>query len=240
MRPRQLFLLLILLLPLACAAKDLRIAVGSTLPPYFIIKDDSGIEMDIIREAMNRAGYTVSPIYLPFGEHVDALRSGEADCASTISEHWGLHAYLSDVMISYQNYAISLAKNHLNIARIEDLKGKSIIAFPNAHNLLGKEYAAAVAGNLNYHEWGNQLLQVNDLYLGRTQVIIADYRIFAYYTKKLAHKEHARQPVVYHHLFPKSDYRLACSDKQVIDDFNKALRSLRAGDLYSRIIAKYQ
>jgi polar amino acid transport system substrate-binding protein len=240
MRPRQLSLLLILLLPLACAAKDLRIAVGSTLPPYFIIKDDSGIEMDIIREAMSKAGYTISPIYLPFGEHVDALRRGEVDCASTISEHWGLQAYLSDVMISYQNYAISLAKDHLNISRIKDLKGKSIIAFPNAHNILGKEYAAAVAGSSHYAEWGNQLLQANNLYLGRTQVIISDYRIFAYYTKKLAHKEYAQQPVVYHNLFPKSDYRLACSDKQVIDDFNKALRSLRAGNLYSRIIAKYQ
>ncbi len=223
-----------------CAATEIRVAVGSTLPPYFILADDSGIEMDIIRAAMAEGGRTMIPMYLEYGTMEEALQQGLVDCVSTINERSGARAHYSDVVISYQNYAITLAQSRLKIDKVADLKGKAIIAFPNAHKVLGAEYAAAVADNPYYWERGNQLLQTGNLFLGRTQVLIGDFRIFNHYGKKLASRSQAQQPVVFHDLFPKTDYKIACNDQRIIDDFNRGLRWVRNSGLYDKIVAKYQ
>jgi len=48
-----------------------------------------------------------------------------------------------------------------------------------------------------------------------------------------------KQAVVYHSLFPKTEYKVAFKDKSVMDDFNLGLKQIKASGLYDKIIAKY-
>ena len=93
---------------LLVVAKELKPAVSVALPPYFIQETETGMELEIIQEALKLSGHTIKPVFLPFARVTLAMENGKVDCASTINENSGVKAHYSDNHIVYQNFAISL------------------------------------------------------------------------------------------------------------------------------------
>lgn len=236
--------LLLLFLFLLCSsdsvyAKELKMAVGLALPPYFIQETDSGMELDIIRAALKAKGYSVTPVYLPFSRVTKHMADGKVDCASTINEKSGVKAFYSDSHIFYQNFAVSLKSKNLTINTLNDLKNKKIVSFQNAKKYLGEEFAAMAENNPDYQEKANQEIQNWLLFKNRTEVVVGDINIFKYYTKKVADRVDTTQEVVYHNLFPKTDYKVAFKDKSIMDDFNMGLKQIKQSGAYQKIINRY-
>ncbi len=220
-------------------AADLKIGVGNTLPPYFILENNKGIEMEIIQEALMTKGHTATPVYLPFARIPLYMRQGKVDCTSPINEASNIKAHFSDVHITYQNYAISLVSSNLSIKNITDLRNKSVLAFQDATKYLGQELQGMAKTNPLYREEADQLDQASQLFNKHTEVIIADGNIFKYFSRQLINEIDAPQGTVYHRLFPATTYKVAFNDEAIMKDFNAGLKQIKASGLYDKIFSRY-
>lgn len=223
----------------AASAEDLRIGVGLSKPPYVIQENNKGVELDIVRRALELAGYTMKPQYMPLLRIPHELNGGAIDGGIHIRAHLLIDGFFSEEVIFYRNYAISLAENDLKIDSFEDLAGKTIISFQNARKFLGQEFANAVKESQNYAEIANQELQVRMLAAGRAQVAVGDFRIFLHFARKFEEKFGITLNLRFHPLFAPTPYRAAFRSRQVRDDFDKGLQQLRDSGEYETIMDSY-
>ena len=233
---RLIFVFLILSVAVSVNAKDITLVAGLSLPPYIIQETNNGMEYDIIKESLAKKGHTLHMKYVPFVRV--AVDYKKYDGAVTINESSGIKGNYSDVVITYQNYAISLKKNGIKIDSVKDLKDKEVVAFQNATKYLGTEYAETVKNNSKYSEQGKQILQVKVLYSERADAIVSDINIFKFYKKKVTDIDTSSE-VVFHEIFPGVDYKAIFNDASVRDEFNAGLNELKQSGRYEEIIKSY-
>jgi polar amino acid transport system substrate-binding protein len=238
---RLCLLALALLLASALFAED--ISFGFRLvPPYVMVDKDgaySGIEYDIIVAALAAKGYTVKPSNYPLARLVNTITTKGIQGAAPILPSHNTGAALSDSYISYNNVALALKKRGLAIKTVADLKGLPVMAFQTAKNVLGPDFAAAMEGNAKYVEEGQQVLQIRSLFGGRTDVVIGESRILAWYIKAPETDVDATTPVQEFRIFPPTNYCAAFIDPKVAAAFNEGLKAIKANGSYDKIIAKY-
>jgi len=221
------------------AGKELKVAVGLALPPYIIQETGVGIEVDILKQALADAGYTVKLIFVPMARIKVALSDGTADAALTITEASGVtSAFYSDSHVSYKNAVITLKSRALKIAGIPDLAKLDLVAFQDALLYLSADYAAMAKGNAKYSELADQQSQVKMLFAGRTDAIIMDINIYKYF-KKMIKDIDVSQDVVIHEIFAPSNYKIGFKEKAVCDLFNAGLKKLKSSGKYESIISAY-
>jgi polar amino acid transport system substrate-binding protein len=239
MKNKLMFLCIISIFSFSVMAKEIKIAVGLSLPPYIIKGSDTGIEVDIVREALKYSGHTIKLVYLPFARAKSAIADGAAEAAMTINESSGAKGHYSETHISYRNGAVTLAKNGFKINSVADLKGKKAIGFMNAHKYLGADFAAFAKGNKKYSEKNKQEVQDKMLYAGKIDAAIGDINIFKFFAKKVAGKVDTTQKITFHPIFPPTPYKVLFKDSKLKDDFNKGLNKLKAAGKIEAIFAKY-
>ena len=220
-------------------AKEIKVAIGLTLPPYVLSETNTGIEYDIVKEALALKGHTIVPKYTPFARVVVDMRDGKVDAAITVNESANLgNVHFTDSHIFYQNVAVSLKKNGYNIEKISDLSKHSIIAFQNATKYLGDEFKKMAKGNGGYRELASQENQVALLFKERTQAVVGDINIFKYF-RSLTKLVDTSAQVDIHKIFPKTEYKVAFKDKALVKDFNEGLAQLKASGRYDKIFKQY-
>ncbi len=237
-----IFVLVSFVLALGSAvAAEVRVAVGLALPPYVIEDSNSGIEVDILRQALSYSGNTVKLSYMPFVRVPWSLGKGYADAALTINENSAIKdVCYSDSHISYQNVVVSLKSRNIKVASLHDLSSLNIVAFQNATKYLGEDFAAMAKANSQYVELANQDSQVKMLFSGRTDVVVMDVNIFKYYRKQIQNSgENVGAEFTIHEIFPPTPYRVAFRSKEMCDVFNAGLKKLKAEGKYQPIIEKY-
>jgi polar amino acid transport system substrate-binding protein len=236
------FLLTILAVPVPAQAANLIMAVGRSLPPYVFIDEWRGLEYDVVREALELEGHTITPRFMAYARVIKELESGAVDAAMTMRPDTGVRAHYSDVHVTYRNYAITLAKRNLTIDSPADLGGKTVMAFQNATRYLGAEFKAMAANNPAYREEAKQAIQPTLLYLGRIDVAVADSTIFNWFanTPDVKAKADTSQALRLHPIFEPTDYHVAFRDPALRDSFNRGLRKLRESGQYATIVARYQ
>ena len=224
-------------------AHDVRVAIGQSLQPYVFRDKNSGIEYDIISEALASEGYRMVPVYVPFMRVIVSMRHGEVDAAATMQESTEVKAYYSDTHIVYRNYAMSLERNHYRVDGIDDLANFNVEAFQNATVFLGPRFAAAVAHAKHYGEHADQSEENRMLYVGRTDVVVADINIFKFNDAEIgdlaAHGIKSHDAVAYHEIFPPTPYKVAFASETVRDAFNRGLAKLHKSGEYERIFERY-
>ena len=224
--------------PSFAAPKELRLAVGLAIPPYNIPETESGIELDIVREALKNKGYTIKPEYVPFARVKRALKYKEVDGALTINPDSGIEAFYSDEHIVCENVVISLKENNFKIKDVKGLEGKSILAFQDATLYLGKDFASMAKENRKYREIPKQQLQINLLYSNRVDTVVLDKNIF-YYHRRHNDMVDTSKPIDIWYIFPPTTFSAAFVDEKVRDDFNEGLKQLRKTGRYDEIVKKY-
>jgi polar amino acid transport system substrate-binding protein len=225
---------------LACA-RDVEIAIGSSAPPYVIADEQRGIEYDIVKASLALEGHVMRPNVLPAGRVARALETNEVDAALTQRPEAGSQAHYSDVHIAFANAAITLAARNTKLERVEDLAGKSVVAYHGASSDLGAEFQAAVAGKSGYREEAKRTAQPILLFLDCADVVITDPMIFEWFSRRpeVADKADTSQPIRIHSLLPPTEYRVAFRDPALRDSFNRGLARLRQSGEYARIVARY-
>lgn len=226
-------------------AKELTIGASGSIPPYVIEENNSGLELDILKQALAVKGHSLNIKYLPFARTYHEMKIGKLDGVLNIKEGLLQQVYYSDPVINFQNCAISLERHQFQIIHINDLTTQKVVAFQRASAILGDEFNQMAQANSSYQEKANQLQQVYMLFKGHADVVVMDSNIFKYYLKKaylegkLSDTE-IHQQAVCHKIFPPTEYRFAFAEAQIRDDFNLGLNTLKANGTLAAIHNQYQ
>ncbi len=227
--------------------KTLQFGISMSIPPWVIKDNNTGIELDIIKLALDQERYQIKPNYVPFALAFKLFEAGNLDGVMNAKEGVSSKGYLSDPVVTFQNVAISLAsKNFPEDINMSFLGDKFVAAFQKASQLLGPEFAMMAAENPGYQELAKQSLQINLLFIRNTDFIVMDKSIFGYYWNEAIANQKAsminynyNKAIRFHYLFPPTDYPFLFADEQVRDDFNRGLRRIRANGEYQKILDKY-
>jgi len=223
-------------------AAEVHIVFGQSLAPFADERSGKGLEIDIIRAALQAGGgHSLRISFVPQARVPLALQAGQCDGAATITPDSGVAAAYSDVYIHYQDFLIAPKGLFAQPPVLADLAGLRIVAFQRATQYLGPAFAAMARANPRYKEQADQLSQLRMLFGGQTDVIIAERHIYEHQLQRLRASSFREQPfeVEMFALFDKIPYRVGFRDPALRDDFNKGLALLRAQGLLARIEAAY-
>lgn len=218
---------------------SIEMIAGFVKPPFIIEENGSGLQLDIIRQALSNKGYQVNFLHLPLGRNITAFQRMNADGVITLPndyEHPGMH--MSAPYIVYQNVAVSLAANGFNIGSVNDLSGKSVAAFQHAKKFLGKQYRDTVSYAVSYREIAEQKKQIEMLFLRQAEVIILDLNIFKHFIKTSNDKRFNKAFNV-HYIFDQRHYAAGFRSEKIAKDFDLAVAKMKEDGSYQEILDNY-
>ncbi len=239
-----LLLLLSIAITLPAGAADVRMAFGDNLPPYILVSSSSGIEVDIVREALAYRGHVLKPVFMPMGRIPVAFVAGKVDAIMMdVGQDMGpAGGVYGEAPVVYDNVMYTLARRRLSLKQPDDLRKLYVMSFVGAANRY-PEWMGKLENTQFYVERNNQAVQPQLLALGRYDVVVSDRTIFTYYLKQQQEADSSfRMPAVDEHLLPAPDaraYRPVFRDAAVRDDFNAGLAWLRKSGRYGAIYHHY-
>ena len=242
--PFRLGLLLLLChATIPCWSAEVVMAFGEKIPPYCFPESNSGIELDVIGEALAYRGHTLKPVYYPLARVPVSFRQGKVAAAMTDlgQDLSDCGAFYGDSAVVYDNVLITLKSNKLKLIKPEDLAGLRIVAFQGAVNRYPEWLAQAQRDNL-YFEQNNQELQVLGLNKQRYEVVLSDRSIYRYFELQLERTTLFHAKDVEMHEFVKvnpQDYRPLFRNAQIRDDFNAGLKHLKETGRFQAIYDSY-
>jgi polar amino acid transport system substrate-binding protein len=209
--------------PFVRAADSVKtLTIGSPLhsPPFVHEGEGRGIEMDLMSSVFKKMGYGIVWRHLPPKRIRHQVIQREVHAGIRAQPSAGDKLYYSKPYIHFQNVAISLDPK-VQVKSIQDLSQYSVVAFQNAKDVLGADYAKAVSKCSVYMEMANQAKQIETLFRQRSQVIILEKQIFNHFREQLDHKGEVK----FFEIFPSTPYSAVFYDKTLRDAFDKALQS---------------
>jgi len=238
----RIYVLILACLALPVRAVEVSMAFGEKIPPFCFPQTNSGIELEVIGEALAYKGHTLKPHYFPFARVPVAFIAGLVDASMTDLGHDMTKAggYYGDPAVIYDNVFITLKSRHLHIEKPADLKGLTVISFQGAVNRY-PEWLGPLKQAGGYFEENDQSLQVKTLMRGHYDVVLSDRNIFKYFSLTLS-KEGFPIQEIEEHAFTKvnpMDYRPIFRSKEVRDDFNEGLKHLKQSGRYQQIYDTY-
>lgn len=227
--------------------KLLDIGISFAIPPWVIAENNTGIELDILKEAFKLSGYRIKPNYLSFALSYSLFEAGKLDGILNVTTASVKRGFFSEPVVTFQNVAISLKeKNFPAEIDLEYLSEKSVVAFQKASILLGEEFGQAMSGNLRYQEVAKQNLQINLLMIRDIDFIIMEKNIFGYYWQQAQSDPHLiraksklNRPVQIHYLFNPTEYRFVFATEKIRDAFNNGLKTIKENGIYDEIFGRY-
>lgn len=222
---------------------EVSMAFGEKIPPFCFPETNSGIELEVIGQALAYRGHVLKPQYFPFARIPPSFTSGVVDAAMTDlgQDLTAAGGYYGDPAVIYDNVFITLKEKKITIKKPGDLNGLTVISFQGAANRY-PAWLDPVKKAGNYFEKNDQALQILTLDKGRYDVVLSDRNIFKYFTLKLKKEEGFVPKPTVEHSFVKlnpMDYRPVFRDKTVRDDFNAGLKHLKETGRYQAIYDKY-
>jgi len=238
-------LVIIILLSNIIMAQGQKIVMsfGENIPPYTFPETNSGLEVEVIREALAFKGHVLIPEYYPLARVPLAFKDKWVDAATTdlgedLRKFGGHYAQPA---VWFDNVFITLKENNVSIKTPKDLKKLSVLSFQGAIKRYPK-WLNDVAKEGNYYEQNNQEAQVLSLDKKRVEVILSDSKIFKYFTLKLKKEKKFTLKEVEEHHFVKldiMDYRPIFRDEKIRDHFNEGLKHIKIMGKYDEIFNKY-
>lgn len=218
------------------ARTELTVLVGLDKPPYIILSDDSGYELDLLKLVISKMGFDAVFLHVPNARIRDVMLEGDADIATLQKSGADLSLYYSQPYIRYQNIAASLAGKGLQLTHMDQLKPYTVVAFQNARTLLGVEYKQLADQIVNYQEVANQSQQLQMLLLERCDVLVMDRNIFFHYAKQAGR---SMQFFDLAPVFQPSLYSAAFKNERLKRKFDKALAEVQQEPIFTQLQLQY-
>lgn len=223
--------------PQAANARVVRVATHADVVPLYMPDGRSGLEYDILHEALALEGLELYMEVLPVGRLVPALVEGRVDAITPYSDGEVAVGYLSDSHLSLHTVAVSHADYQYTITTVGDLTAHAVTGFAGASRLLGSDFAAMAAANSRYTEQGDQRAQVCSFFARRDRVIVLEQTVFAYYAQTGCNPD--REAYTVHPVFVPDVVGVVFADHCLRDRFNAGLEKLRRSGRYAAIMRHY-
>ncbi|MGY5452452.1 hypothetical protein ACVFI8_16145 [Agarivorans sp. MS3-6] len=130
--------------PSSAVAKGVTLATSQSTPTFIIKSSVSGIQLDIIQQAIENYSYKINEL-INSKCRVERMIILSAVDAIVSSPNNGEHAYLSEPVIFYQNIAISVNNRQLAIDNISALSQFKLMGCQNTKTFLGNVQAKVAA-----------------------------------------------------------------------------------------------
>ena len=220
-------------------SKELVLVAGLAKPPYVIPEQDTGFEVDLMRDVLASLGHNISMLYVPYGRTYETMKKVKADIGLTLSESHGVKSeILSIPYVTYQNVAVSLLDNSIKLDKMSELQTHTVVAFQNAQKVLGQVFAQATEISPLYIELPEQRKQVELLLSHKVDVVVMDINIFNYFAKSISGSSQADKVQV-HRLFTPNHYSAVIQDPVLRASFNQAFSKYILTAEYDKLLAKY-
>lgn len=219
----------------------LKFGVPSNIAPFVMPDRDSGLLVDLFREALATQGVGAEFVYVPMNRSEEALRSGWVDVAGASKSATPAVGVTSRWPVAYfRNVAMTLRVRIPRMNGIEELSHYRVNAFKGASVALGGVYQEATADNPAYRETINMPSAL--LMLGQLDVIVSQPDIFRYYLLRQAKFSRADDSAVaYHDILGRGvDYWFQFRTLEQRELFEKALASLYRSGGADRIFERYK
>ncbi|OOE80040.1 hypothetical protein BZG72_12810 [Salinivibrio sp. PR6] len=228
--------------PIMVTAETLTIAYGKSKPPFVTKSCDDGIEVDLAREAFQRANYKIEEFCMVNRRMIYSYVNGTIDAGVSVpNDEKGM--FYTEVFSSFENLVVTRTSDYIIIDSIADLGHISSVAWNNAQAVLGDEFAEVVRNNPKYREHVSQIAQVKMFLSGRVDAIIIDKNIFLWLTNKLIESgelSNINTTFTYHRIFSETvNYYIGFSNEKHAKKINDALQSMRRDGTYQEIIDSY-
>lgn len=223
----------------------LKVGVSFSIPPWVIRDSNSGIELDILREALESEGFSIKPVYVPFSRAYELFDQAQLDIVINAKRQMTGTGYLSEPVVRFQNVAISLAsKGFPEQFDLSFMGDKSVVAFQKASQLLGNGFGNVMRSNPYYEEVARQYLQLNLLFIREVDFIVMDKSIFGYFwndaMKMSLNKPSYSKEIRFHSVFPPSAYSFLFHNEGLRDVFDDALDRMKMDGSYKAIFERYR
>ena len=105
-----LFILAGLASPAASAKEPLVFGISFSIPPWVMRENDSGLKLDLIRAALDHTEYRFVPKYVSHARSHEMFSAGAVGAVLSGQKAVLENGFLSEPVVNFQNYAISLKK----------------------------------------------------------------------------------------------------------------------------------
>lgn len=230
---KQLILLLSLLSVLAQAA-PIKVGLHDSAPWAYRDAQGAitGVDYDIVKAILQREGidaefelYSYNRLLKLFSEH-------KLDIASPVAVPYP-GAFYSQPYFAVQDVVVSKGNKQLSITTLNDLTDKTIVAYQQASEVLGPDFAATIK-KAYYLEEADRQKQFELLMNDRVQLVVGDARVLAFY----AEKTYGRGSIHIHRIFPSVDYPAAFWSAELQAKFNSGLLHLTESGEFQKLHAK--
>ena len=222
-------------------AAEVTMTFGDSTPPYAFSETGTGLEVDIVREALAHRGHSLVPSFVPAARVERQFKQGLVDAASkdpgmTLE---GPDAHYADVSVEFYDVLIKLTSRDLKLETPQDLDGLKVMAFQNAW-MFFPDWLGQVREDGRYSQTSDQSEQVRALASGLVDVVVADRNIFNYHARKWAHDSGKVVPPMTMSAFqPPLQVRPVFRDAAIRDDFNAGLAHLKETGRYDELVETY-
>lgn len=220
-------------------AKELTIVTGLEKPPYVIPNQNSGFEIDLMRAVLSSIGHEITLLYVPYGRTYEVMKQIKADIGLTQSTKSGVNSeVLSLPYVTYQNVAVSLKENEIQVSTVAELQKYTFVAFQHANKILGSDFSKAAKSSRLYIELPEQRRQVELLLEAKIDVVVMEINIFKHFAKLITGNENFEIFAV-HGIFPLTMYSAAIASPELREAFNRALSHYLTTPEYAELLKTY-
>ncbi|CAI3805480.1 substrate-binding periplasmic protein [Rheinheimera sp. MM224] len=224
---KQLILLLSLLCTLAQAA-PMKVGLHDSAPwAYRNAQGEiTGVDYEIVKAILQREGIEAEFELYSYSRLLKLFSEQKLDIASPVAVPYP-GAFYSQPYFTVLDVVIQKSNKTIKINTLQDLTGKTIVAYQQASEVLGPDFSAIIK-KAHYLEEADREKQFELLMNDRVQLMVGDAKVLAYY----ADKNYGSGSIQMHQIFPSVDYPAAFWNAKLQAQFNSGLLHLtESGEL---------
>lgn len=197
----------------------------------------SGREIEIIQAVITCMGHTAKIEVSPYLRHLKIFSQNDRfDAVSTVPVGYTIEGYTTSAHVFYHNGGIVRVDADLEIASKQNLKGKHVIAFRGAKNLL-PGLSLVISKMKSYKETTEQYNHNKMLMSKRVDVVLSDGLIFMAHQRRLFPSEIDK--VRFKPLFKPIPFFMTFKDKLLGQSFDQCYKKLSKQKVIDKINNKF-
>jgi polar amino acid transport system substrate-binding protein len=230
---KQLILLLCLFCTLGQAA-PVKVGLHDSAPwAYRNAQGEiTGVDYDIVKAILQREGIEAEFELYSYSRLLKLFSEQKLDIASPVAVPYP-GAFYSQPYFTVLDVVINKSNKTIKIKSLEDLAGKTIVAYQQASEVLGPDFSAIIK-KAHYLEEADREKQFELLMNDRVQLMVGDAKVLTYY----ANKNYGTGSIQMHRIFPSVDYPAAFWNLELQAKFNAGLIHLTESGDFQKIHAK--
>jgi len=234
---KRIIIFSLLLTSLNVYSDEVLMVFGKSLAPYVIEKNNSGVELSVIREALALQGHELVPVYTQLDRVSFMFDQNKVDAAHRyINKDIKTNSFFyGDVTIEYHDVFFTLHERNIRIEKPSDLSDYTLLSFQDAKN----HYPKWLTEDYKHSQTSSQINQVKLLQLGLVDIVLSDKNIFNYNSELYRLSSDAAMKGMRMHIFTSPyQYRPLFKSKKIAQAFNEGLKKLKKSGRYTEIISK--